>query len=166
MTSDTYRRNVNALAIVASAAFAGGNLFIGLSMGSYWMSLDPIVFMQGFWPQFTTFLYTIMPLFLLTLVGLVLSARLDWKEPRLKRLWLTAIGLYVVTALITLGFHMPENLRLRDALYTYQEAAAARSYWLLGHVPRVILAFGIPLVALRAVFERKPRVAAIEGAVQ
>ena len=80
MTSDTYRRNVNALAIVASATFAGGNLFIGLSMGSYWMSLDPIVFMQGFWPQFTTFLYTIMPLFLLTLVGLVLSARLDWRS--------------------------------------------------------------------------------------
>lgn len=166
MTNDTYRRSVNALAIVASAAFAGGNLFIGLSMGSYWMSLDPIVFMQGFWPQFTAFLYTIMPLFLLTLVGLVLSARLDWKEPRLKRLWLIAIGLYVAIALITLGFHMPENLRLRDALYTYEEAAAARSYWLLGHIPRVILAFGIPLVALRAVFERKARAAATEGAVQ
>ncbi|MCH9710284.1 MAG: hypothetical protein K0U69_12355 [Actinomycetia bacterium] len=164
MTSDTYRRYVNALAIVASAAFAGGNLFIGLSMGSYWMRLDPLVFMQGFWPQFTTFLYTIMPLFLLTLAGLVLSARLDWEEPRLKRLWLFAIGLYVATALITLGFHMPENLRLRDAIYTYQEAAAARSYWLLGHIPRVILAFGIPLVALRAVFERKARVAAIDGA--
>ena len=154
MTQEKYRHRVNALAIVASAAFAGGNLFIGLSMGNYWMSLDPIVFMKGFWPQFTTFLYTIMPLFLLTLVGLVLSARLDWREPRLKRLWLIAIGLYVATSLITLGYHMPENLRLHAALYTPEQAAAARAYWLLGHIPRVIMAAFIPFVALRAVFER------------
>ncbi len=151
---DLYRRRVNALAIIASAAFAGGNLFIGLSMGAYWMSLDPLVFMRGFWPQFTTFLYTIMPLFLLTLVGLVLSARLDWDQPQLKRLWLVAMGLYVVTSLITLGYHMPENLRLRDALYTPEQAAAARRYWLIGHVPRMLLSIGIPLLALRAVLER------------
>lgn len=154
MTHDTYRHRVNALAIVASSAFAGGNLFIGLSMGAYWLSLDPIVFMQGFWPQFTNFLFTIMPLFLLTFVGLILSARLDWDQPKLKRLWLIAVGLYVVISLITLGYHMPENLRLRDAIYTSEEASAARQGWLLVHIPRIVLAFGIPLVALRAVFER------------
>lgn len=154
--TESYRRRVNALAIVASAAFAGGNLFIGLSMGAYWMSLDPLLFMHGFWPQFTSFLYTIMPLFVLTLVGLILSARLDWHQPELKRLWGIGIALYVVTSLITLGFHMPENLRLRDALYTPEQASAARLYWLIGHVPRVLLSIGIPLLALRAVFERKP----------
>jgi hypothetical protein len=151
---DPYRRNVNALAVVASAAFAGGNLFIGLSLGAYWMSLDPLVFMNGFWAQFTCFLYTIMPLFLLTLLGLILSARLDWDQPNLKRLWLIALGLYIATSLITLGFHMPENLRLRDALYTSEQAAEARLYWLMGHAPRVIFAMGIPLLALRAIVER------------
>lgn len=154
IAQERYRRRINALAIVASGGFAGGNLFIGLSMGLYWMSLEPLVFMQGFWPQFSFFLNTIMPLFLLTLVGLVLSARLDWNQPQLKRLWLIAIGLYVVISLITMGYHMPENLRLRDALYTADEASAARSYWLLGHIPRVILALCIPLLALRAVRDR------------
>lgn len=149
-----YRRRVNALAIVASAAFFGGNLFIGLSMGAHWLNQDPIDFMQGFWPQFTTFLYTIMPLFLLTLIGLVLSARLDWGQPRLRRLWLIAIALYAATSLITLGYHMPENLRLRGGLYTSEQAAAALRYWLIGHAPRVVLSLGIPLLALRAVFER------------
>jgi hypothetical protein len=151
---DSYRRRVNALAIVASAAFFGGNLFIGLSMGGYWLSLDPLEFMHGFWGQFSAFLYTIMPLFLLTLVGLVLSARLDWQQPRLKRLWLMAIGLYAATSLITLAFHMPENLRLHAALYTVEDAAAARAYWLAGHVPRILLSLGIPLLALRAVVDR------------
>ena len=153
-THDTYRRRVNALAIVASAAFFGGDLFIGLSMGGYWLSLAPLDFMNGFWGQFTAFLYTIMPLFLLTLVGLVLSARLDWQQPQLKRLWLWAIGLYVVVSLITLGYHMPENLRLHAALYTADEAAAARAYWLVGHIPRIFLSLGIPLLALRAVIDR------------
>ena len=149
----SYRRRVNAIAVVASAAFAGGNLFIGLSMGAYWLGLEPLVFMHGFWAQFSAFLYTIMPLFLLTLVGLVLSARLDWDRPPLRRLWLWAIGLYVATSLITLGFHMPENLRLHAAVYSADEAAAARLYWLLGHVPRILLSFGIPVLALRAMLD-------------
>lgn len=33
MTSDTYRKTVNAIAIIASAAFAGGGLLILLSYG-------------------------------------------------------------------------------------------------------------------------------------
>lgn len=32
---------------------------------------DPLVFVHGFWPQFTTFLYMIIPLFLLTLIPLL-----------------------------------------------------------------------------------------------
>ena len=115
-----YRRLVNSIAIVASAAFAGGNLFIGLSMGAYWLGQDPLDFMHGFWTQFSVFLYTIMPLFLLTLLGLILSAHLDRDQPKLRRVWLIAIGLYVVISLITLGFHMPENLRLREAAYNKQ----------------------------------------------
>lgn len=157
----SYRRRVNTLAVVASAAFAGGNLFIGASLGAHWSSLDPLVFMNGFWGQFTCFLYTIMPLFLLTLVGLALSARLDWSDPKLRRLWLFAIGLYLGTTLITAGIHVPENLRLRDALYTGDEAAAARRYWLLWHAPRVILSLGIPLLAYRAVFQRSDNLESI-----
>lgn len=154
MQSNTTRQNVNSLAIIASAAFAGANLFIGLSIGPLWMAMDPLTWMEGFWGEFTRFSFTIIPLFLLTLIGLLLSARLDWGEPRLKRLWQIAIGLYVATTLITAIYHFPENLRLRDGLYTAAEAEAVRSLWLWLHVPRVVFAFGIPLVALRAVFER------------
>lgn len=154
MQSKTYRQIVNALGIVASAAFAGSNLFIGLSIGVLWLSMDPLTWMNGFWVEFTRFSLTIIPLFLLTLVGLVLSVCLDWGESRLKRLWLIAIGLYIATSLITMIYHLPENLRLHDGLYSAAEAEAIRSLWLWLHVPRVVLAFGIPLVALRAVFER------------
>lgn len=154
MKSETYRRSVNALVIIASAAFAGGNLFIGLSIGPRWMALDPLTWMNGFWSQFTGFAYTIIPLFMLTLIGLVLSARLDWRQSRLRRLWLIAIALYVLTSLITLGYHLPENFRLRAGGYSAAEADAVRSLWLGLHIPRILLAFGIPIASLWAVFER------------
>ncbi|MEM6889187.1 MAG: hypothetical protein AAF636_13720 [Pseudomonadota bacterium] len=94
-----------------------------------------------------------MPLFLLTLVGLILSARLDWHDAGVKRSWQIAFGFYAVTSLITLGFHIPENLRLLAGEYSAKEADAARAYWLTGHVPRAIVAFGIPIFAARAVFQ-------------
>ncbi|MEM1363749.1 MAG: anthrone oxygenase family protein [Pseudomonadota bacterium] len=151
MTDDTYRYRVNALALIASAAFGGANMFIGTSMGVYWLSLDPLDFMNSFGSQFQRFLFTIMPLFLLMLVGIVLSARLDWQRQSVRRSWVVAIGLYVVLSLITVGFHMPENLRLIAAEYTSEQADAARSYWLLGHVPRVILGFLIPWYVFKAI---------------
>ena len=154
MPSDAYRHRVNGLAVVSSAAFFGCNLFIGLSLGSYWMSLEPLEFAREFWGQFTVFLYTVMPLFLLTLVGLVLSTRLDRPDPSARRTWQLAIGLYVATTVITLAVHVPENLRLRDPSYTAFEADAARRYWLLWHSPRVLLSLGIPILALRAIRAR------------
>ncbi|MEM1176803.1 MAG: hypothetical protein AAGM22_00535 [Acidobacteriota bacterium] len=149
--SEAYRRRVNALAVIASAAFAGGILFIGLSLGAYWLSLPPLDYMSGFWELFLCFQYTILPLFSLTLVGVVLSARLDWAEPELRRLWQLAIICYAITSLITLGYHLPENLSLKNAVYSAAEVSSVRITWLLLHVPRVLLAFCIPWLALRAI---------------
>ena len=97
-----------------------------------------------------------MPLFLLTPVGLVLSLRKDKDSPAIRRIWWRAIFAYVVLSLITLGYHMPENLRLLAVDYTSAEAEAARTFWLLGHIPRVFLAFGIPWFVFQAITARAP----------
>lgn len=65
----SYRSRVNALAVIGSAAFGGANLFIGASMGIYWLSLPPADFVSQFFVQFSNFLFRIMPLFLLMLAG-------------------------------------------------------------------------------------------------
>lgn len=154
MKAQTYRYRIYALTIIASSAFAGANLFIGSSMGVYWLSMTPLDFMNAFGPQFQKFLLTIMPLFLLTLAGLVLSLRLDWDHD-LRRTWLYAIGAFVALSLITIGYHVPENLRLLSASYSAENADAARTYWLLGHIPRVVLAFCVPWFAFQAVVARQ-----------
>ena len=169
MSSDLYRRRVNTLAIVTSAAFFGANLFIGVSMGVYWLTLPPAEYAAQFFPQFNNFLYTIMPLFLLMPVGLILSARLDWHVAAARRNWVIALWFYLAISLITIFFHMPLNVRLAaaigsplgDALSFYkaialvgpvtdENAGTIRSIWLLGHIPRVLITLAIPLYVLRA----------------
>ena len=168
-----YRARVNALAVITSAAFFGANAFIGLSMGVYWLSLPPVEFVAQFFPQFSNFLYTIMPLFLLMPVGLILSARLDLDNTPARRNWAVALWLYLAVSLITIFYHMPINVRLAaaigspvgDALNFYkaialvgpvteENAGTARAIWLLGHIPRVLLTLAIPVYVLRAMRTR------------
>lgn len=173
MNDDLYRARVNALAVITSAAFFGANLFIGLSMGVYWLSLPPAEYVAQFFPQFSNFLFTIMPLFLLMPVGLLLSARLDWDHALARRNWVIALWLYLAVSLITIFYHMPLNVRLAAATgspvgdvldfykaialvgpVTEDNAATIRATWLLGHIPRVLITFGIPVYVLRAMAAR------------
>lgn len=176
MSSEPYRSRVNALAIITSAAFGGANLFIGASMGAYWLGLAPADFAAQFFPQFNNFLFTIMPLFILMLVGLILSARLDWGVPEAKRNWVIALWLYLAVSLITVFFHMPLNVRLAGAVgapmadtlsfytsialagpVTDENAGTIRLIWLLGHIPRVLITLALPVYALRALAVRPTR---------
>lgn len=174
MAIESYRHRVNVLAVITSAAFFGANLFIGASMGVYWLSLPPADFVAQFFPQFSNFLYTIMPLFLLMPVGLILSARLDWGVPEVRRNWVIALWLYLAVSLITIFFHMPLNVRLAAAVgspvgdlldfyksialvgpVTDENAGTIRTLWLLGHIPRIVITMGIAIYALRAVTARR-----------
>ena len=47
-------------------------------------------------------------------------------------------------------------IRLLAVGYTSAEADAARTFWLLGHIPRVFLAFCIPWFVFRAITMRAP----------
>ena len=79
-------------------------------------SLPPADFVAQFFPQFSNFLYTIMPLFLAMLLGLILSAGLDWDTAPARRNWVIALWLYLAVSLITIFFQMPLNVRLAAAI--------------------------------------------------
>lgn len=170
MLHEPVRARAHTLAVITSAAFFGANLFIGLSMGVYWLSLSPADFVAQFFPQFSNFLFTIMPLFLLMLVGLILSVRRDWDNAPARHNWISALWLYLAVSLITIFYHMPLNVRLAaainspvgDALNFYKSIALAgpmteenagtiRGLWLLGHIPRILITLAIPVFALRAI---------------
>ncbi|ETX12837.1 hypothetical protein OCH239_15730 [Roseivivax halodurans JCM 10272] len=145
------------MAVIASAAFAGGGLLILVSYGIRWLGTDPLVWRAGFWDEFLNFALTIVPLNLITLVGLVLSVRLDWQNRPPRRLWMWAVWLYVANTLFTLGYFIPQNILLIWDIYTASEASSVRATWLGLHVVRVAIALAVPVFALLAVFENSER---------
>ncbi len=116
-----------------------------------------------------------MPLLLMSLYGLILSARRDAHDPAIRGLWRLAILCWVATCLITLVFHMPLYLRLGAATFsaeatagsalhgllgifgsvTPESAGCTRTIWLLGHLLRIGLAIAVFYFAARAVFDRR-----------
>jgi hypothetical protein len=154
MTPKRYRKVVNLTAVIASAAFAGGGLLILVSYGIRWMGTDPLVWRAGFWGEFLNFALTIIPLNLITLVGLALSVRLDWRDRPVRRIWMIAIWLYVANTLFTLGYFIPQNILLIWDSYTADEASSIRATWLGLHVLRVIIATAVPVYAFLAVIRR------------
>lgn len=154
---DTYRTAVNMTAIIASAAFAGGGLLILVSYGIRWLGTDPLVWRAGFWDEFLNFALTIIPLNLITLIGLVLSVRLDWRNRPVRRLWMWAIWLYGANTLFTLGYFIPQNILLIWDSYTAAEASTVRATWLGLHVIRVAIAVSVPVFSLLAVLKHAER---------
>lgn len=157
MTPDTYRRAVNITAVVASAAFAGGGLLILVSYGIRWLGTDPLVWRSGFWDEFVNFAFTIIPLNLITLVGLVLSVRLDWQNCPVRRIWMWAIWLYLANTVFTLGYFIPQNIFLIWDTYSPAEASNVRATWLGLHVIRVAIAVAVPVFALLAIIKHSER---------
>ncbi|HAW48298.1 MAG TPA: hypothetical protein DCX34_13860 [Roseovarius sp.] len=154
MTPDTYRKTVNITAIIASAAFAGGGLLILLSYGIRWLGTNPLVWRAAFWDEFLNFAITIIPLNMITLVGLVLSVWLDWQDRPIRRIWMIAIGLYVANTVFTLGYFIPQNIFLISDGYTAEQASVVRATWLSLHVLRVGIATAVPAYAILAVISR------------
>lgn len=153
MTPATYRKSVNVTAIIASAAFAGGGLLILVSYGIRWLGTDPLVWRAGFWDEFLNFALTIIPLNVITLAGLVMSARLDWRNRPVRRVWMWAIWLYMANIVFTLGYFIPQNVLLIWASYTASEASDMRATWLGLHVIRVAIALAVPVFALLAILK-------------
>lgn len=157
MTDQTYRKTVNAIAIVASAAFAGGGLLILVSYGIRWLGTDPLAWRVGFWDEFLNFALTIIPVNVITLLGLVLSLRLDWQNRPVRRLWMWAAGLYLANTLLTLGYFIPQNVLLIWDNFAAADASNVRATWLGLHVIRVAIALAVPVFALLAVIEHSER---------
>jgi hypothetical protein len=157
MIDQTYRKTVNAIAIVASAAFAGGGLLILVSYGVRWLGTDPLVWRAGFWDEFLNFALTIIPVNVITLVGLVLSVRLDWQNRPVRRLWMWAAWLYLANTLFTLGYFIPQNVLLIWDNFSAAEASNVRATWLGLHVIRVAIALAVPVFAVLAAIKHFER---------
>ena len=138
-------------AISASGGFAGGGLLILVSAGYRWLGLDPLVWQRGFWVEFLSFAVAIVPLYLLTVVGLFFARRAHIDVPA-ARWWFTAgLVMWAINFAITSFFHLPLNIYLSFEPFTAEQADLMRTLWLALHVPRVFLAVGTHVAAVQGV---------------
>jgi len=137
--------------IAASGGFAGGGLLILVSAGYRWIGLDPSVWQAGFWVEFLSFAVAIVPLYLLTVVGLFFARRANLDVPA-ARWWFTAgLVMWSLNFAITSLFHLPLNIYLAFEPFTAEQAGLMRTLWLALHVPRVVLAIGTHLAMVKGV---------------
>ncbi|MGB5982991.1 MAG: DUF1772 domain-containing protein [Nonlabens sp.] len=136
------------IAIIASAAFVGNMINIGLSYGVHWLSLDPIVFMKTFNVDFPLLLgptsVTLIPAFIATLSLFLLTKGNELA----RRYYLYAFIGLLLTIVITAIYHLPMNLDFMELKYSAAEATSKLQGWILLHWVRVIVAIVATVFAI------------------
>ena len=143
-------KNITAIvAIIATAAFAGNMINIGMSYARYWRSLEPTAFMQNFKAKFIPYLLpptaaTLLP----ALISTLLSVVFNWGSPAARSLWLIALVGLLLTIVITLVYHLPTNFGFIEQKYSAAKATSKLQTWVLLHWVRVSVAIAAAVFAI------------------
>ncbi|MEM8708103.1 MAG: DUF1772 domain-containing protein [Actinomycetota bacterium] len=137
------------IAVLATAAYAGVMIAIGLGLGRYWLDLPPQEFAAWFEANFIFLLPTVAVTSVPALAAAVIAARRT-DDAAGRRDWYIALGLIGVTFAVTLAYHLPANLRIWDLTMTDDELRTELTRWLALHAVRVVGALAAAWYALRA----------------
>lgn len=144
-------KNITAIvAIIATAAFAGNMINIGMSYTRYWQSIEPIAFMQDFKVKFPLLLAPTAATLLPALIATLLSVVFNWNNPATRSLWLIALVGLLLTIAITLIYHLPNNLAFMGLKYSAAKATSRLQIWVLLHWVRVVVAIAAAVFAILA----------------
>ena len=143
----------NILAIVGAAAFSGVMICIGITLGGYWRSLPPEIFIEWFTVNSHFVARSIPVVFLPALVGLAGSLWLAWRTP-LFIMWVVSILCLMVTLLLTVSYFVPANNLFASGEMQPGIAVGKLEQWLFIHNLRIAFAmlsavFGIVAIAGR-----------------
>jgi uncharacterized membrane protein len=148
VTIKSWRNIVAIVAIIATAAFAGNMINIGMSYASYWQSIDPIAFMEDFKVKFPLLLPPTAATLLPALIATMLSVVFNWKNPETRSFWLIALLGLLLTIAITLIYHLPTNFAFMGLEYSAAEATRKLQTWVFLHWVRVVVAIAAAVFAI------------------
>ncbi|MEM1340260.1 MAG: DUF1772 domain-containing protein [Bacteroidota bacterium] len=138
------------IAIIATSAFIGNMINIGLSYGVYWNALNAIEFMETFKVDFPLLLAptaaTLLPAFISTLAVFLLSR----KKTKARKFWRYAfIGLLAINV-FTAAYFLPLNLNFMNQTMEVGEVSEKLSNWLFFHWIRIGVSVGAAIFAINA----------------
>lgn len=138
------------IAIIATGAFVGNMLNIGLSYAVHWQSLDPMEFMETFAVDFPLLLgptaATLMPAFLSSLILIFLNK----SNPLSRKLWLYSFLGLLTTIILTASYHLPMNLEFMESAFSAEEATSKLQGWVFFHWVRIVIAIAAAVFGIMA----------------
>ncbi|PPK87663.1 uncharacterized protein DUF1772 [Neolewinella xylanilytica] len=136
---------------IATAAFLGNMLVIGLGYGLYWQSLSPQVFTEQFTLQFPYLLPPTMGLLLPALLSSIVLVIISRGEPVIRRRWAIVLGGIVIACTITAVYHLPTNFGFMDGRYSAGETVSKLRTWVLLHWVRTAVVLISSVYAVKAI---------------
>ncbi len=138
------------IAIIATGAFVGNMINIGLSYAIHWQSLEPMEFMETFKVDFPLLLgptaATLLPAWL---SGLWLFLKSPQKT-EVRKNWMYAFIGLSLTILQTSVYHLPMNLDFMDLKYDAATATSKLQGWVFFHWIRIGVAIASGVFAIKA----------------
>ncbi|WP_338359660.1 anthrone oxygenase family protein [Yeosuana marina] len=138
------------ISIISISAFVGNMLVIGFGFGTYWQTLEPMVFMKQFTLQFPNLLPPTMGILLPALIATI-SLVFNTKGQKIARKnWTVALVGLVIACTITTVYHLPTNLGFMESRYSAEEALSKLNMWMLLHWVRTAFVFISAIYSVKA----------------
>lgn len=148
----------NFMAVLSTGLFAGGGTMVGLSFGIVFLGLGALVpAMNGeqlvaLFPKYwIAIACTIIPVALTKTVSLAIATFTAPKGCDVRRLWSWSLGLWMINATITVGYHLQVVIAAFMGKFGPEEVVDTIQLWIALHWIRVALALASFVLAILAV---------------
>lgn len=129
------------ISIITISAFVGNMIVIGLGFGTYWKSLEPIVFTQQFTLQFPNLLAPTMGILLPALISTIILVIITKEQKEIRKNWIIALLGLLIACTITSVYHLPTNFGFMESKYSDEVTLNKLNTWLLLHWVRTSVVF-------------------------
>ena len=131
--------SIYAIAIITSGAYLGNLINMGVVHAAFWLTLEPVAFMNDFAGKFDLLLMTLPLTFLPSLLAIIVAIWITRKTILARNYWLCALVLTLIGLGLSAVYFIPMNNGFVAQSFTPEEARVNLEFWYNLHWVRVAL---------------------------
>ena len=131
--------SIYAIAIITSGAYLGNLINMGVVHAAFWLTLEPVAFMNDFAGKFDLLLMTLPLTFLPSLLAIIVAIWITRKTILARNYWLCALVLSFIGLGLSAVYFIPMNNGFVAQSFTPVEARVNLEFWYNLHWVRVAL---------------------------
>jgi hypothetical protein len=150
-----FRTVVNYTAIIASAAFAGAMIFIGIALSSYWRNLPPEQFLNWF-SENSFYIARAIPVFVgPSVLAIIGSLIMSWRNVSARPYWISSLLCLVGVGIVTVAIHLPANSTFVLKSVELEKVSSELWWWTTWHIMRILLGLSSAVCAIVATVKER-----------